>query len=149
VKSCDVITCLVTATYRELQHCRSSNVHKTRLFGLRQPLPGDFRRNDVPYGSLLVRSRDVISCPVLPPPASCSPVGAQTYTKPEFSAFYSHFLVISDEMNFRVTSHYVRSCDVICFHVTATSCKLQPCRNSNVHKTRVFGLLQPLPGDFW
>jgi len=39
-------------------------------------------------------------------------------------------------------SRYVISC-----HMTATSCQFQPCRSSNVHKTRRMRLLQPLPGD--
>jgi len=34
-------------------------------------------------------------------------------------------------------------------HVTASYCDLQHCRKWNVQYTRVFGLLQPLPGDFW
>ena len=38
--------------------------------------------------------------------------------------------------------------EVISCRVTATSCELQPCSSSNMHKTRVFGFLQPLPGDF-
>jgi len=70
---------------------------------------------------------------------SYSPVGAQTYTKLGFSAFYSHFQVNSGQVRWR----YLISC-----HVTGTSCELQPWRSSNVHKTRVFGFLQPLWGDF-
>ena len=50
--------------------------------------------------------------------------------------------------HFRVTSGHVMSCGIISCDVTATFCELQPCRGSNLHKTRVFGLLQPLPGDF-
>jgi len=37
---------------------------------------------------------------------------------------------------------------VIYCHVTTSSCKLQPCRKWNLQCTRVFGLLQPLAGDF-
>jgi len=33
-------------------------------------------------------------------------------------------------------------------HVTASYCKLQPCKKWNAQYTRVLGLLQPLPGDF-
>jgi len=40
------------------------------------------------------------------------------------------------------------SCDIISCHVTASSCELQPCRQSNTTKMPVFGFLQPLPGDF-
>ena len=50
--------------------------------------------------------------------------------------------------HFWVTSDHVRARDVISCNMTATSCELQPCRSSNVHKTQVFNLLQPLPGDF-
>jgi len=70
------------------------------------------------------------------------------YTKHKFLALYSHFQVTSGEMSLpghirSVGSHDVNSC-----HVTATSCELQPSRSSNAPKTHVFGLLQPLPGDF-
>ena len=104
-------------------------------------LPGRFRH---------VRSRDEISCHVTPPPASYSPVGGQTYTKPEFSAFYSHLQVTRGQMK-ALLGHFrsVRSCYVIFCHVTAISCELQPCScRSNINKTGVFRLLQPLPGDF-
>jgi len=50
--------------------------------------------------------------------------------------------------HFRVTSGHVRSCEVTSCHVTATYCVLQPYRSSNVPKTRVLGLLKPLPADF-
>jgi len=43
---------------------------------------------------------------------------------------------------------HVRSQDMFSSHVTATSCMLQPCRNSNVPKTWLRGLLHLLPGDF-
>jgi len=70
------------------------------------------------------------------------------YTKLDLQAFYSHIEMTSCQM----TSHLgpfddVRSRDISC-HVTATSCDLQSGRISNVHKTRLIGLLQPLPGDF-
>ena len=71
------------------------------------------------------------------------------YTKHKLPAFYSLFQVTSGQMMpLRVTSNHVRSRDVISSHMSSISCKLQPCRNSSVHKTRVFGLLQPLSGDF-
>jgi len=72
------------------------------------------------------------------------------------SNFYSHFLVTSTATSWwllvkwrlvRVISGHVRSRDVIFRNMTATSCELQPCRSSNVPKTRLIGLLQPLPGD--
>jgi len=52
------------------------------------------------------------------------------------------------EYRFRVTYGHFQPHDVVSFHVTATSCKLQPCRSRNAPKTRVFGLLQPSPGHF-
>ena len=42
----------------------------------------------------------------------------------------------------------VGSREVIFCHVTATSCELQPSSGSNVPKTWLIGLLQPLPGEF-
>ena len=54
----------------------------------------------------------------------------------------------SDEMlSLRVTSDHVGSRGISC-DVSASSCERQPCRKANAPKTRVFGLLQPLPGDF-
>jgi len=67
----------------------SSNAPKTHVFHLLQPLPGDFRSNDVSSGILLLTWR-------------------------------------------------------LSYHVTATSCELQPCRSSNIPQTRLVGLLQPL-----
>ena len=51
-RSRDVISRNVTATSRDLQPCRSSNVPNTPVFGILQPLPGDFRSKDVTSGSL-------------------------------------------------------------------------------------------------
>jgi len=93
---CHVISCHVTATSCEWQPCRSSNIPKSRITGLLQPLPGDFRSNDVTSRSLQVRE---------------------------------------------VTWHLFLS-------VTAASCELKLCKNSNVTKTRLIGLPQPLSGDF-
>ena len=47
-----------------------------------------------------------------------------------------------------VTFGHVGSRDVISCRVSATSCKLQPCRSSSVPKTWLIGLLLPLPGHF-
>jgi len=58
----DVISCHVTESSCELQPCRKWNVHYTLGFDLLQPLPGDFRSNEVTSGHL--RSRDVTSCHV-------------------------------------------------------------------------------------
>jgi len=202
----DVISFHVTASSCEVELCRKWNVQYTPVFGLLQPLPGDFRSNDVTSGSLLVTWGYVTSFPVmwLPPPANYSLVGSEMHSIRQFSAFYSHFQVTSGQMtslpdrvrspevtwhhflsrdclllqatalqevkctvyasfrpsiatsrwlpikwrHLRVTSGHLRSREVISCHVTASSCKLQPCRNSNVQHTPVFGLLQPLPGDF-
>jgi len=96
VNSRDVICSNLTTTSCELQDCSSSNLPKTWCTGLLQPLPGDFRSNDVTSGSLW--SREVIwrhflsrDCHLL----RYSPVGAQPYSKLDLQAFYSHFLVTS------------------------------------------------------
>ena len=83
VRSCDIISCHVTASPRELQPCRSSNVHKTWLIDLLQPLPSEFRSSDVTDGWLPAPWRHVTSFPVtwLPPPECYSLVAAQTYPK--------------------------------------------------------------------
>jgi len=76
LRSSDVISWHVTDSSCELQHCRKWNVQYTRVFGLIQPLPGDFRSNDVTSRSLAVFWDHVKSFPVtwLPPPASYSHV---------------------------------------------------------------------------
>ena len=51
--------------------------------------------------------------------------------------------------HFWVTSSHLRAHDVISCHVTASLCELQPCREWNAQYTPVFGLLPPVPGDFW
>jgi len=61
-RSREVISCDITATTCKLQPCRSSNVHRTWLIRLLQPLPGDFRSNDVTSGD--GGPREVISCHV-------------------------------------------------------------------------------------
>jgi len=78
-----VISCHVTAIYCELQYCRNSKVPKTCLIGFLQSLPGNFWPNHITSGSLPVTWGHVRSFPVtwLPPPASYSAVGAQTYLK--------------------------------------------------------------------
>jgi len=120
--------------------------------GLLQPLPGDFQTNDVTSGSIPVNWSHVMSLPVtwLPPPASYSFVRSEMYSIRQFSAFYSHFQVTSQQMT-SLPGHF-RSPEVTSCHFLsreASSCKLQPCRKWNVQHTPVFGLLQPLPVDFW
>jgi len=176
------------------------------IFGLLQPLSGDFRSNDVTSGSLPVTWGHVTSFLVtcLPSPASCSLVGSgmysirqflslhshfqltsgqmtslpglfrspvatwtsfpvtwlpppaiyrlvgnEMYSIRQFSAFYSHFQETSGQLTY-LPGHF-RSPEVTCrhfCHMTASSCELQPCVKWNVQYTRVYGLLQPLPGNF-
>jgi len=71
------------------------------------------------------------------------------YSIRHFSAFYSHFEVTTGQMT-SLPGHF-RSpdvTDVISCHATASFCELQPCRKWNVQYTPLFGILQPLPGDF-
>jgi len=121
-RSRDVISCHVTATSCELQPCRSSNVNKTRVFRLLEPHPGNFRWNHGTSESLPVALGHVTSFPAmwLPPPASYSSVGAQTYKKHQFSAFYSHFQVSSVEM-MPLPSH-LRSRQVTRHHFLSRNC---------------------------
>jgi len=56
-RSRDVISYHVTASYCELQRCRKWNAYYMRVFSLLQPLPGDFRLNDVTSGSFPVTWR--------------------------------------------------------------------------------------------
>jgi len=71
------------------------------------------------------------------------------YSICKFLAIYNHFQVTSGQMtSLLVNSGHLRSRDVISCHVTASYCELQRCRKWNVQYTRVFGLLQPIPGDF-
>jgi len=100
LRSRDVISFHVTASSCELQSCRRWNVQETQVFGLLQPLSGDFRSNNVTSGSLPVTWGNVTSFPVtwLPPPASYSLVGSEMYSIRQFLAFYSHYQVTSGQM---------------------------------------------------
>jgi len=122
-RSRDVISCNVTATSSELQPCRSANVPKTWLTGLVQPLPGDFRSNDVTSGLLPVKWVHV-TFPVTwqPPRASYSPVGAQTYPKLALPTFYSHFQVTSGQMT-SLPDHF-RSRELKWRHFLSRDCHL-------------------------
>jgi len=86
LRSCDVISCHVNASSCELQPCRKRNVQYSPVFGLLHPLPGDFRSEDVTFGSLPVTWGHVTSFPVtwLPPPASYSLVGSEMYSIRQF-----------------------------------------------------------------
>jgi len=91
-----VISCHVTATTRELQSLRSSNVPKTWLIRLLQPLPNDFRSNDATSGHM--KAREVISCHVTATSCELQPCRSSNVPKPALLAFYSHFHVTSDQM---------------------------------------------------
>jgi len=149
-RSRDVISFHVTASYCDLQTCRKWNVQYTRVFGLLYPLPCDFRSNDGTSASLPVILGHVTPFPatLLSPNASYSlEVKCTVYASFRHSTATSRWLPVKWR-RFRVTSSHQRSRDVISFNVTASYCELQPCRKWNVQYTRVFGLLQPLTGDF-
>jgi len=160
VTSRDVIFCHVTATSCELLPCGSSNVPKTWLLDHLQPLPGAFRWNDITSGH--VRSRDVISHHVTATSCELQPCASWNVPKSWLTGLLQQFLgdfrwnedtsrsllvTRSHDVLFcHVTSHEVTWRHFL--HVTATSCELQTCASSNVVKTWLIGLLQPLPGDF-
>jgi len=150
LRSRDVLLCHVTASSCELQACRKWNVQYTPVLDLLQPLPSELRSNDVTYRSLPVTWGHVTSFPATwVPPASYSLVGSEMYSIPSFrpSTATSSCLPLKWH-HFRVTFGHSRSLHGILCHVTAFSCWLQPCRKWNVQYKPVFGLLQPLPGDF-
>jgi len=151
LSSCDVLSCHVTAFFRKLQPCRKSNTQYTTVFGLLQPLPGDFRSNDVTSESLPVTWGHVTSYPVtwLPLPARYSLVGSQMHSIRKFSIFYIHFQVTSGQMS-SLPSHF-RSSELTWRHFPSRDClflQAKPCRKINAQYTPVFGLPQPLPGGF-
>jgi len=151
LRSRDVISCHVIASSWGQQLCTKWSVQYTPVFGLLQPLPGDFRSNDVTSGSLPVTWNHVTLFPVawLPAPASYWLVEVKRTVYASFRPSTTTFRWLPiKSRNFRVTSGHLRSRDVISCHVTAFSCKLQPCRKWNVQYMPVFVLLQPLPGDF-
>jgi len=120
-RSHDIISCHMTATYCELQRCRSSKHTKpsfapsratSRWLSMKSRHSDHFRSRQVTWHFL---SRD---CHLL----RVSPVGAQTYPKPQFSAFYSHFQVTFGEMMF-LPGHF-RSCQVTGRHFLSHDCHL-------------------------
>jgi len=147
LRSCDVISCHVTAFYCVLQRWREWNVQYMQVFGRLQPLQGDFRSNDVTSGSLQVTWGHVTSFTVtcLPPTASYCLVWSETYSIREFwpPTATSRWLPLK-----WVTSGHLWPCDVFSCLVTASYCVLQPCRKWNAQYTQILGLLQPLPGDY-
>ena len=81
-RSRDVIACHMTphpASYNPV----GAQTYPNLNLGLLQPLPGDHWSNDITSGSLPVTCSIVTSFPVmsLPPPASYSAIGVQTYPK--------------------------------------------------------------------
>jgi len=124
VRSRDVIFCHVTASSCALQPCRKWNVQYTPVLGLLQPLPGDFRSNDVTSGSLPVTWGHVMWFPVtwLPPTASYSLAGSEMYSMRQFSAFDSHFQVTSGQMT-SLLGHF-RSPEVTSRHFLSRDCLL-------------------------
>jgi len=135
-----VISCYVTASSCELQPCRESNAQYTPVFGVLQPLPGDFRSNDVTSGSLMVTWGHTTSFLVtwLPPPASYSLVGSQMHRIRQCLAFYSQF---------QVTSGQITSVPVTWGHVTSfpVTCMPPPVSyrlvKSQMHSVREFAAL--------
>ena len=115
------LSCHATASSYEPQPCRKWNAQYTQVFGLLQPLSGEFLSNDVTSGSLPVTWGHVMSFPVtwLPPPASHSLVGRETHSIREFSAFYSYFQVTSGQMT-SLPGHF-RSPQVTWCHLAYTS----------------------------
>jgi len=82
-----------------------------------------------------------------PPAASYSPEPAQTYPNLTYRPSTATSRWLLDK--WRHFQGHLRSRDVTSCYVTSTSCELQPCRNLNVPKSWLLGLLQPFPGDFW
>jgi len=122
LRSCDVISCHVTASSCELQPCRKSNTQYMLEFrsstATSKWLPVKwhyFRVTSVTWGL-------VASFPVtwLPLPASYRPVGSQTHSIRQFSSFYCHFQVASGQMT-SLPSHF-RSPEVTWRHFLSRDC---------------------------
>jgi len=151
LSSRDIISCHVTASSCQLQPCMKSNAQCTPVFGLLQPLPGDFRSNDVTSTHFRPPEftwRHFLSRDCVLRATALYEVKRWVYASFRPSTATSRWLPIKWH-HFRVTSDHLRSRDVISCNVTASSCELQPCKKSNAQCTTVCGLLQPLPGDFW
>jgi len=138
----------------ELQPCRKSNAQYTPVFGLLQPLPGDFRSNDVASGSLPVTWCYVSSFPVTwLPRASYSPVWSQTHSRRQFPVFYSHFQVTSGQMT--NLPGYFRSPEVTWLPPTASYSLLES-QSRSIHQFWAFyghfqvtsRQMMSLPGHF-
>jgi len=140
LRSRDVISCHVTASCYELQPCRKSNAQHAPVFGVLQPLAGDFRSNDATSGTLPVSWGNVMSFLVkwLHPRASYSPVGSQTHSTRQFSAFYAHFQGSSNQMT-SLPGHF-RSPEVTWRHFLCRDCLLLQASlvESQMHTIRQF-----------
>jgi len=127
----DVISCQVTASSCELQPCRKWNVPYTRVFGLLQPLPGDFRSNNVTSGNFRspeVKWRDFLARDWLLLRATALwEVKCTVYATFRPSTATSRWLPVKWR-HFQVTCGLLRSREVISCQVTASSCELQNCK---------------------
>jgi len=142
-----VILCHVPATSRELLPCKSSNLHKHQFSALyshfqvnsfKWQLPSHFRLREITWRHFQSPDWHL----------EVTALEERKLKQNTFLAFYSHFQVTQRNDVTSRSLPIMRSRDVISCHVTATSCKLQPCRIWKLHKSWVFALLQPLPGDF-
>jgi len=111
-------------------------------------LPVKWRDFWVTSGHL--RSCKVISCRVS---ASCCELQPCGEWNVQYTWVFGLLHLIPSELpvkwrHFRVISGHLRTRGVIYCYVTASYCELQPCRKWNVQYMRVFGLQEPLPGDF-
>jgi len=110
-------------------------------------LPLKWRHFRVTSGHL--RSRGIISCHVTASSYEIQPCRkSNTEYTPVFSLLQPLPGRFRSNDNFRVTSVHLKSREVISGHVTACSCKPQPCMKLNSQCTQVFGLLQSIPCDF-
>jgi len=146
----------------ELQPCRKWNVQYTPVFGLLQPLPSNFRSNDVISKSLMVTWGHVMPLPVtwLPPLASYSLVGSEMYSIREFwpstatswrlPVKWHHFRVTSDHLR----SRYVISCTWLPPHASYSlvGSEMYSIRQFSAlysHFQATSGQMTPLPGHLW
>jgi len=123
MRSRDVISCHVTASFCELQPCKTSKASKNSSFRhstvTSRWLPVKWRHLRVTFGHM--RSRNFFPVTWLTTPASYHLVGRQTHTKLEFSVFFSHFQETFGQM-MSLPGHFW-SRHIISCHVT-DSCKL-------------------------
>jgi len=134
----DVISCWVTDSCKLLP-CRKSNAPKTRVFGVLQPLPCDFRSN----GIISSPWSHVTSFSVTWRLLRATALQEVKHTKTSSfrpSTATSRWLPVKWRL-FWVTSGRVRSRDVISCHIKPSSCELQHCRKPNAPNIQLFGLL--------